>query len=155
MPGEMTSSKPYLIKAFYDWISDNQLTPYVVVDTTVSGVQVPWQFVQDNQIVLNISGGAVGAISFGEKAIELTARFSGKIEYITIPFGSVGAIYAKENGAGSSFPIEHEELPEEEVTEDEPSVKLEDASSTNPKLEEGDKPNADKKSGRPTLKVIK
>ncbi|QOL27248.1 ClpXP protease specificity-enhancing factor [Thalassotalea sp. LPB0316] len=151
----MTSSKPYLIKAFYDWISDNQLTPYVVVDTTVLGVQVPWQFVQDNQIVLNISGGAVGAISFGDNAIEFTARFSGKIEYITVPFGAVGAIYAKENGAGSSFPIEHDEtFEEEDISTDEPSIKLEDASIEKPTTDDNNK-SSSKKSGRPTLKVIK
>lgn len=149
MSGEMTSSKPYLIKAFYDWISDNHLTPYVVVDTTVKGVQVPWQFVQDNQIVLNISGGAVGAISFGDKTIDLTARFGGKLEHITIPFGSVGAIYAKENGAGSSFPIEHEAS--EEIAEE---SELTDVSSI-ASDQESDATEALKPKGKPTLKVIK
>ena len=148
MSSEMTSSKPYLIKAFYDWISDNRLTPHVAVDTTVQGVQVPWQFVQDNQIVLNISGGAVGAISFNDQAIELTARFGGKLEYITIPFGSVGAIYAKENGAGSSFPIEHSDIEEEDVTDS-----LTDVSSEDTEPQKKAEPSTDKK--RPNLTVIK
>lgn len=103
----MTSNKPYLVGAFYDWISDNDLTPYIVVDVNVYGVLVPMSYVADGQIVLNIAGSAVGAINMGETAIEFSARFGGKLEHITVPYGAIGAIYAKENGAGTSLPIEH------------------------------------------------
>jgi stringent starvation protein B len=103
----MTSNKPYLVGAFYDWISDNDLTPYIVVDVNVYGVLVPMSYVADGQIVLNIASSAVGSISMGETAIELSARFGGKLEHMTVPYGAIGAIYAKENGAGTSLPIEH------------------------------------------------
>lgn len=103
----MTSSKPYIVKAFYDWISDNGLTPYIVVDVSVYGVMVPMSYVNDGQIVLNVSMSAVGSIAMGETSIELSARFGGKLEHMTVPYGAVAAIYAKENGAGTSLEIEH------------------------------------------------
>lgn len=113
----MTSNKPYLVGAFYDWISDNDLTPYIVVDVNVYGVLVPMGYVADGQIVLNIASSAVGSISMGETAIEFSARFGGKLEHITVPYGAIAAIYAKENGAGTSLPIEH---PSDEILDDLP-----------------------------------
>jgi len=104
---KMSSNKPYLVGAFYDWISDNDLTPHIVVDVSVYGVLVPMAYVNDGQIVLNIASSAVGTIALGEGAIEFSARFGGKLEHITVPYGAVAAIYAKENGAGTSLPIEH------------------------------------------------
>jgi stringent starvation protein B len=106
-PSAMSSNKSYLVKAFYDWISDNDLTPYIVVDVSVYGVLVPMNYVADGQIVLNIASSAVGTIALGSEAIEFSARFGGKLEQITVPYGAIGAIYAKENGAGTSLPIEH------------------------------------------------
>jgi len=103
----MTSNKPYLVGAFYDWISDNQLTPHIVVDVSVYGVLVPMAYVNDGQITLNIDASALGGFSMGEQAIEFSARFGGKLEHITVPYGAIAAIYAKENGAGTSLPIEH------------------------------------------------
>ena len=114
----MTSNKPYLVKAFYDWISDNQLTPYIVVDVTVNNVMVPMQFVQNGEIVLNISSSAVGAISLGEHAIEFSARFGGKLENLFIPYAAVAAIYAKENGAGTTLPVEHSDNSEDALIEE-------------------------------------
>lgn len=109
MTSEMTSSKPYIVKAFYDWISDNGLTPYIVVDVSVYGVMVPMSYVNDGQIVLNVSASAVGSIAMGDATIELSARFGGKLEHMSVPYGAVAAIYAKENGAGTSLAIEHPE----------------------------------------------
>ncbi|SEK97020.1 stringent starvation protein B [Colwellia chukchiensis] len=109
MSNEMTSNKPYIVRAFYDWISDNDLTPYIVVDVSVYGVMVPAAYVSDGQIVLNVSAAAVGSIALGDETIELSARFGGKLEMISIPYGAIAAIYAKENGAGTSLPIEHPE----------------------------------------------
>ncbi len=103
----MTSNKPYIVGAFYDWISDNDLTPHIVVDVNVHGVMVPMSYVSDGQIVLNIAASAVGSISLGETAIEFSARFGGKLEHLVVPYGAIGAIYAKENGAGTSLAIEH------------------------------------------------
>lgn len=146
---EMTSNKPYLVKAFYDWISDNQLTPYIVVDVTVNTVMVPMQFVQKGEIVLNISSGAVGAISLGEHAIEFSARFGGKLEHLFIPYGAIAAIYAKENGAGTALPVEHEEVLEEPVTED---ISL---TSVESETEETSQPTNINTKKRPSLKVVK
>ena len=112
MTVEMTSNKPYIVKAFYDWISDNGLTPYIVVDANVYGVLVPMAYVNDGQIVLNVSTSAVGSIALGDASVELSARFGGKLEHISVPYGAIAAIYAKENGAGTSLAIEHPE-PEE------------------------------------------
>jgi len=109
MTSEMSSNKPYIVKAFYDWIFDNGLTPYIVVDVNVYGVMVPMSYVDDGQIVLNVSPSAVGSIAMGEETIELSARFGGKLENMSIPYGAVVAIYAKENGAGTSLAIEHPE----------------------------------------------
>jgi len=106
-PVKMTSNKPYLVGAFYDWISDNDLTPYIVVDVSVYGVLVPMAYVNDGQIILNIASSAVGTIALGAEAIEFSARFGGKLENMTVPYGAIAAIYAKENGAGTSFSIEH------------------------------------------------
>lgn len=146
----MTSNKPYIVKAFYNWISDNQLTPYIVVDVTVSGVMVPMSYVQNGEIVLNIAHSAVGAIALADHAIEFSARFGGKLENLYIPYGAIAAIYAKENGAGTALAIEHNELPDEpENTVEETNLaSLESVStSTEPK-----KTSTKKK---PALKIVK
>ena len=81
---KMSSNKPYIVRAFYDWISDNDLTPYIAVDVNVYGVLVPTAYVADGQIVLNIASSAVGTIALGSQAIEFSARFGGKLEHITV-----------------------------------------------------------------------
>ncbi|MCW8864640.1 MAG: ClpXP protease specificity-enhancing factor [Colwellia sp.] len=153
----MSSNKPYLIGAFYDWISDNDLTPYIVVDVSVYGVLVPMVYVNDGQIVLNIAASAVGSIALGETAIEFSARFGGKLENITVPYGAVAAIYAKENGAGTSLPIEH---PSEEDISAEEEIDTIKPSKPKPSLSSvssSDKAAKLKKSakGKASLKVIK
>jgi len=152
---EMTSNKPYLIGAFYDWISDNELTPYIVVDVSVYGVLVPMSFVNDGQIVLNISSGAVGSIVMGETAIEFSARFGGKLEHIVVPYGAVGAIYAKENGAGTSLPIEHPTEQEDPTEEAKPKAVLSDVSSTSEDETAASSDKETPRKGKPSLKVIK
>lgn len=152
----MTSNKPYIVRAFYQWISDNQLTPYIAVDVSVYGVLVPMAYVTDGQIVLNVSMSAVGSISLGDHAIEVSARFGGKLEHIVVPYGAIAAIYAKENGAGTSLAIEH--LEPESNTEkslDKPkglsSVSSDKTSTGKAKSETG----SSKPKGKPSLKVIK
>jgi len=142
---KMTSNKPYIVRAYYDWISDNDLTPYIMVDVNVYGVLVPMGYVTDGQIVLNISSGAIGVISLGGEAIEFSARFGGKLEHIVVPYGAIGAIYAKENGAGTSLPIEH---PVE--AEIETKTTLTSVDSAKPSTATSAKPK-----GGATLKVIK
>lgn len=108
----MTSLKPYLIRSIYQWILDNHLTPYLLVDAENSNAILPMQFVNDGKIVLNIRPEAVDALSLGNEAIEFNARFSGKPMHIIAPVVAVMAIYAKENGKGMVFNAEDDETDE-------------------------------------------
>ena len=99
----MTSSRPYLVRAFNEWILDNDCTPYIVVDAGIQGVQVPTEHVANGQIVLNISPGAVRGLVIGNGALEFSARFGGVPMQVFIPLQAVMAIYAKENGEGMVF----------------------------------------------------
>ncbi len=99
----MTSSRPYLIRAIYDWIADNDMTPYLLVNANMEGVSVPHQYVENGKIILNITAGAVGALSLGDDYIEFNARFGGVSTELVIPVPSVMAIYARENGQGMMF----------------------------------------------------
>ncbi len=103
---DMTSNKPYLIRAFYEWIVDNNLTPYLVVNANIQGCKVPTQHIQNGQIVLNILPSAVGNMLMGNEVISFNARFGGKPFALTIPIKAVLAIYARENGAGTMFEAE-------------------------------------------------
>lgn len=106
---KMTANRPYLLRAFYEWIVDNNCTPYLVVDATVSNVKVPVQFVQNGQIVLNTAPSAVGNLQLGNDAVTFNARFGGQPFALYIPINAVLAIYARENGAGTVFTLEEEE----------------------------------------------
>lgn len=111
----LTPSRPYLLRAYYDWLMDNQLTPHVVVDAFVKGTQVPQQYVKDGQIVLNIAAGAVGNLQISNEFVEFNARFGGVPQQVLLPMASIVAIYARENGAGTVFDIEDAYLIEDEV----------------------------------------
>ena len=100
MPGPMTSSRPYLIRAMYDWISDNGMTPYILVNAESPGVRLPDQYVENGKIVLNISKQAVSHLQQDNEWIQFGARFGGKPVQIDVPVTAVLAIYAKENGQG-------------------------------------------------------
>ncbi|GAC35153.1 ClpXP protease specificity-enhancing factor [Paraglaciecola polaris] len=102
----MTSNQPYLLRAFYEWIVDNNLTPYIVVDAHVSGALVPQEHVRDGQIVLNVSPASCGKLLLGNSEITFDARFGGVPRNIVVPCKAVLAIYAKENGAGTVFTAE-------------------------------------------------
>lgn len=105
----MTSTRPYLLRAFFDWIIDNNLTPYLVVDANVEHVQVPVQYVhEDGSIILNVSPIAVQALVLENDYIEFNARFAGNAMHIYVPIHAVNAIYAKENGRGIVFTEEEE-----------------------------------------------
>ena len=110
----MTSSRPYIMRALYEWIVDNECTPYVLVDASVQGVVVPEQYVKDDQIVLNISPDAVVDLNISNNAVAFNGRFGGVATDVYVPITSVVGIYARENGQGMVFdPEESAEPPDD------------------------------------------
>jgi stringent starvation protein B len=99
-----TSTRPYLIRALHDWCTDNGFTPYVAVFVDAS-VQVPTEYVKNNEIVLNVGFEATSALKLGNETIEFKARFGGSSREIVVPIDHVIAIYARENGQGMAFPM--------------------------------------------------
>lgn len=102
-PQGMTSNRPYLLRALYEWITDNNMTPHVLVDAEFEGVDVPEHAVSQGKIVLNIATGATEHLKLENEIIFFHARFSGKPYKITVPMDAVIAIYARENGQGMMF----------------------------------------------------
>ena len=102
----MTPSRPYLVRALNDWILDNDMTPYIVVDVDVQGVSVPNDYVTNGQIILNISPSAVNDLLIDLEAISFSARFGGVPMQVSVPIVAVMAIYSKENGQGMVFGAE-------------------------------------------------
>ncbi|UST54817.1 ClpXP protease specificity-enhancing factor [Comamonadaceae bacterium OTU4NAUVB1] len=100
---ELSSTRPYLIRALYEWCTDNGFTPYVAVQVDDS-VQVPREYVKNGEIVLNVSFDATSSLKLGNDFIEFKARFAGTAREIMVPVGNVIAIYARENGQGMAFP---------------------------------------------------
>lgn len=105
---QATSTRPYLVRALYEWCTDNGYTPYIAVAVNEQ-VQVPREYVKDGEIVLNISFDATTVLKLGNEFIEFRARFGGVARDIMVPIGQVLAIYARENGNGMAFPIESSE----------------------------------------------
>ena len=99
------STKPYLLRALYEWCTDNGYTPHIAVRVD-NQTRVPRQFVRDNEIVLNISFEATSQLQMGNEWVEFSARFSGKSHKIEVPVANILAIYARENGQGMAFPVE-------------------------------------------------
>ncbi len=131
----MTSSRPYLIRAIYQWIADNGMTPHLLVDVAVDGVQVPAEHVQNGKIILNIAPMAISGLVLGDEEITFNARFSGKSQGLYVPVEAVLAVYAKENGQGMMF------------SEDDGAISATD---------DGDDPDPDPdKPKRPSLRVVK
>lgn len=103
MDEQMSPKRPYLVRAMYDWLVDNQRTPYLVVDATLEQVDVPQEHVEDGQIVLNVHPDAVMRFVMDLDHVSFEARFSGVARRIWVPMAAVLAIYARENGAGTIF----------------------------------------------------
>lgn len=123
----MTSLKPYLIRAVYDWIIENGLTPHILVSAEHNQGYLPQAFINDGKIVLNIRPHAVEALSLGNEAIEFNAKFGGKPELIIVSINAVTAIYAQENGKGLVFdaePLTQEPSPPEKPATGKPSLKV-------------------------------
>lgn len=131
----MTSNRPYLIRALYEWLLDNDLTPHLLVDAGYEGVAVPGQFVEDGRIVLNVNPSAVMNLVMNNDLISFNARFGGRETDVLIPPLAVLGIYARENGRGMLFPDEGDEGVEDDAPDD-----------TDPPIPP---------KGRPSLKVVK
>ncbi len=138
----MTSSRPYLLRAIYDWLVDNELTPYILVDTTQPHVSVPQQYIEDGKIILNISHSAVSHLAMTNESVEFDARFSGVSSHLYVPTAAVIAIYAYENGRGMVF-----------SDEDDLGIEEDDNDGGDDNPPSGGKPPSTK--GHPHLKVVK
>ena len=107
----MTSSRPYLLRALYDWIADNGLTPHLLANATAPGVEVPRQYVKEGRIVLNIAPQAAQGLQLGGEFIVFSARFGGVATGVSVPVSAVLGIYAAENGQGMVFNQEEGDHP--------------------------------------------
>ncbi|MBL1142912.1 MAG: ClpXP protease specificity-enhancing factor [Proteobacteria bacterium] len=131
----MTSNRPYLLRALYDWICDNHLTPYLLIDASGDDLSIPYDFVKDNKIVLNISSSAVRDLDLNNDYISFKARFSGRSMNVYFPVEAVLAIYANENGRGMVFQEEEQEVKKEnESVSNSEAVKKETKKKKTPHL---------------------
>lgn len=154
--------RPYLLRAFYDWLLDNEFTPHMLVDATLPLVNVPLEYVQDGKIVLNIAPQAIADLELGKDEVRFNARFGGQLMTIVVPLYAVLAIYARENGAGTMFesePAYDAELENIESNSAEAPVLVDDGTKAAPEdsdANEQDEDSSNKRpKGRPTLTVIK
>ena len=106
---ELTSTKPYMIRAIHDWCVDNQLTPHLLVEVNAQ-TKVPMAYVKDGEIVLNLNFSATKDLHFTNEAVTFSARFSGVSNNLYVPISAVKGIFARENGQGMFFEV----LPEDE-----------------------------------------
>lgn len=132
----MNSNRPYLLRALYQWIVDNNCTPHILVAAEYPGARVPAGYAKDGQIVLNISPSAVRYLEMGNEVLTFEGRFGGVAQSLYVPVAAVQAIYARENGEGMAFEVEQ---PEQGPEDGGPSG---DGQPLRP-------------SGRPSLKVVK
>ena len=147
----MTSNKPYLIRALNEWIIDNQMTPFLLVDANIEGVEVPQQHIRDGKIILNIAPGAVQEIVFEDEWIYFSARFSGQAFMINVPISAVLAIYAKENGLGMMFAGDESSL-EDNAAIEQTGLSKEDPQGKEP----GEKnPGENPQRKKPALRIVK
>lgn len=121
---DMTPNRPYLLRALYDWISDNAMTPHILVDADHPGVDVPEQAVQKGKVILNIDRAAVHQLELGNDLVSFNARFSGHRYGVQVPVDAVLAIYSKENGQGMMFAQDDDtDPPEGPDDDDKPKMK--------------------------------
>jgi len=117
----MTPSKPYLVRALYEWILDNDTTPYILVDTSSDQVLIPAGIASDGKVVLNLSPAAIQNLEMTNEHISFSARFNGVAEDLYCPVSSLLAIYARENGEGMMFPPEEsDDGTQSSTTDDKP-----------------------------------
>ncbi|AOV97934.1 ClpXP protease specificity-enhancing factor [Edwardsiella hoshinae] len=157
---QMSPRRPFLLRAFYDWLLDNQLTPHLVVDVNCAGVMVPMEYARDGQIVLNIAPRAVGALELADDAVRFNARFGGVPRQVYVPMAAVMAIYARENGAGTMFEPEvaydrDAELSQTTAQDEEPAMTLIEGERPSGEDDEGGDEPPPPPRGRPALRVVK
>lgn len=103
-PYTMTSHRPYMLRALVEWINDNDMTPHILVDATLEGVDVPPSAVRDGQVILNIAERAVAGLHIDDFAVTFSARFGGVSRAVCVPIEAVLAVYARETGQGMALP---------------------------------------------------
>ncbi|CAN7286689.1 ClpXP protease specificity-enhancing factor [Aquipseudomonas alcaligenes] len=140
----MNSSRPYLVRALYEWIVDNNCTPHLLVNAEFAGVKVPAGYANDGQIVLNVSPSAVRHLRMDNDAVSFEGRFGGVAHNLYIPAAAIMAIYARENGQGMVFDLEPPVVDEDDQGPEDDGPSGGDPSSGSPRP-----------SGRPSLKVVK
>jgi len=121
---KMSSSRPYLMRAMYEWIVDNSLTPYLLVSAGEPGVRVPVEHINNGKIILNVDPNAVQDMDMFGIDISFSARFSGKPTQIRVPISAVLAIYARENGRGMVFNDDDESPPDPAAGKEKPSLRV-------------------------------
>lgn len=134
----MTSSRPYLIRALYDWIVDNGLTPYLLVDASDEGLCAPMEYADNGRLVLNVSPRAVRALDLGMEGIDFSGRFGGQAMDVHVPTSAIMAIYARENGQGMLFNDTDDDTPPPSGSQD-----------------KGDGSEGPRSDRRPNLRVVK
>ena len=147
---DLTPTRPYLLRAMHEWMSDNGQTPLILVDALAPDVQVPQGFIEDDRIVLNVSWSATRNLQLDNDFVAFEARFSGSPHVVSVPVAAVKGIYARESGQGMMF-------------QDEPAATARhsgDGKNDNADLEPADRPSGDdapggKKPGRPGLRLVK
>lgn len=145
---DITPSRGYLVRALFDWIVDNDLTPHLVVAAQVPGTTVPDAYVQDGQITLNISPSAVRDLYMDAEAVSFNARFGGVPMQVYVPVAAIVAIFARENGQGMGFGME----PGADLLQAQIETALEAGDPTPPAASE---PTKDEKPKKPGLRVVK
>ncbi|GHB31055.1 ClpXP protease specificity-enhancing factor [Salinicola rhizosphaerae] len=159
----MLTSRPYLARGLYEWLLDNEQTPYIVVDAGKPGVKVPQQFVQNGQIVLNVAPAAVRDLLIDNAAVTFGARFSGQPMQVIVPMDALIAIYARENGVGMVFgqePVMPSFASEEKAELDETerpaleSVEQRSDSTEDEASSDEEAPTRPEK-GKPSLRIVK
>lgn len=141
---ELPSTKPYLVRAIWEWCCDNGFTPYIAVQVDARTI-VPREFVRDGQIVLNLGPDATNKLQMGNDFVEFQARFGGVARELSVPIAQVSAIYARENGAGMAFDI------------DAPGALLNDTASPDAPVgvDQDEPPPTRPSGGRPNLQRVK
>lgn len=140
----MTSHRPYLLRALVEWINDNGMTPHVLVDAGLPGVQVPASAIKDGRVVLNIAERAVVGLQVDNDSVQFTARFGGVSYPVMVPMAAVLAVYARETGQGMALP---DDIPGTSTEPPDPGAPSPPSAST-----PDDPPSAGK---RPHLRVVK
>ena len=126
----MNSSRPYMVRALIEWITDNQMTPYIAIAVGSENVDIPAEYVVDERIVLNVSPMAVRNFEINQEEISFYSKFNGVSRYVKAPTGNIIAVYSKEGGEGMQFELEalgsNEQLPsnEEKQPSGGPNLKL-------------------------------